>query len=150
MQSWMTPTNQLEEPANLTFCPRPDKTSNEFDLPSEIERMPIKLSLGKKYKFSTCSGNPFHWHHLQEWICLLVVQWRPWLLWLDYPYDPTMRDTPVYLPCCTIPHQLQGEVSECLDTWLRQGIIRPSRIPYASHGVTVNRKIMENLSMHQL
>ena len=46
-------------------------------------------------------------------------------------------DKPVYLPHCTIPPQLQGEVCECLDTLLQQGIIRPSQSPYASQVVIV-------------
>ena len=33
--------------------------------------------------------------------------------------------------------QLQGEVCKCLDTWLRQGIIRPSQSPYTSQVVIV-------------
>ena len=45
---------------------------------------------------------------------------------------PMMSDRPVYLPHHTIPPQLLGEVHKCLDTWLRQGFIRPSQSPYAS------------------
>ena len=44
----------------------------------------------------------------------------------------TTTDKPIYLPHQTIPVQLQREVQECLDTWLQQGIIRPSHSPYAS------------------
>ena len=32
------------------------------------------------------------------------------------------------------------EVWECLDTWLQQGIIRPSHSPYASQVVIVQKK----------
>ena len=53
---------------------------------------------------------------------------------------PTMTDKPVYLPHHTIPRQLQGEVHKCLDTWLCQGIIRPSKSPYASQVVIVCKK----------
>ena len=49
-------------------------------------------------------------------------------------------DKPVYLPHRTIPVQLQAEVRKCLDTWLKQGIIRPSRSPYASQVVIVHKK----------
>ena len=52
-------------------------------------------------------------------------------------------DKPVYLPHRTIPVQLQAEVRKCLDTWLRQGIIRPSRSPYASQVVIVRKKTGE-------
>ena len=46
-------------------------------------------------------------------------------------------DRPVYLLHCTIPSQLLGEVHKCLDTWLRQSIIRPSQSPYMSQVVIV-------------
>ena len=46
----------------------------------------------------------------------------------------------MYLPHRTIPKQLQGEVRKCLDTWLRQGIICPSKSPYASQVVIVRKK----------
>ena len=50
---------------------------------------------------------------------------------------------PVYLPHCTIQVQLQTEVRKCLDTWLKQGIIRPSHSPYASQVVIVHKKTGE-------
>ena len=56
---------------------------------------------------------------------------------------PTTTDRPIYLPHRTIPVQLQAEVRKCLDTWLRQGIIRPSRSPYASQVVIVHKKTGE-------
>ena len=56
---------------------------------------------------------------------------------------PTTTDKPIYLPHRTIPVQLQAEVRKCLDTWLKQGIIRPSRSPYASQVVIVHKKTGE-------
>ena len=50
---------------------------------------------------------------------------------------PTTTDKPVYLSHHTIPVQLQAEVHKCLDTWLKQGVIQPSRSPYASQVVLV-------------
>ena len=55
----------------------------------------------------------------------------------------TMTDRPVYLPLRMILQQLQVKAHKCLDTWLRQGIIRPSRSPYASQVVTVCKKTGE-------
>ena len=55
----------------------------------------------------------------------------------------TRTSKPVYLPHRTIPKQLQGEVRKCLDTWLRQGIICPSKSPYASQVVIVRKKTGE-------
>ena len=56
---------------------------------------------------------------------------------------PTTTDRPIYLPHRTIPVQLQAEVRKCLDTWLRQGIIRPLQSPYASQVVIVHKKTGE-------
>ena len=56
---------------------------------------------------------------------------------------PMTMDKPIYLPHHTIPVQLQAEVRKCLDTWLKQGIIRPSRSPYASQVVIVCKKTGE-------
>ena len=44
------------------------------------------------------------------------------------------------LPHSTTPRQLQGEVCECLNTWLHQGIICPSNSPCASQVFIVNKK----------
>ena len=53
---------------------------------------------------------------------------------------PTTTDKPVYLPHRQIPVQLQSEVRKCLDNWLKQGIIRPSKSPYTSQVVIVRKK----------
>ena len=53
---------------------------------------------------------------------------------------PVSSNKPVYLPHRAIPVQLQSEVRKCLDTWLKQGIIRPSKSPYASQVVIVRKK----------
>ena len=56
---------------------------------------------------------------------------------------PTTTDKPVYLPHRQIPIQLQSEVRKCLDAWLKAGIIRPSKSPYASQVVIVWKKTGE-------
>ena len=56
---------------------------------------------------------------------------------------PTTTDKPVYLPHRQIPVQLQSEVRKCLNNWLEQGIIRPSKSPYASQVVIVRKKTGE-------
>ena len=63
---------------------------------------------------------------------------------------PMTTDKPMYLVHRTIPPQLQGEVHKYLDTWLQQGIIRPSKSPYASQVVIVQKKTGGNSSMHGL
>ena len=56
---------------------------------------------------------------------------------------PTTMDKPIYLLHQTIPVQLQSEVCKYLDTWFKQGIIRPSQSPYASQVVMVHKKAGE-------
>ena len=56
---------------------------------------------------------------------------------------PTTMDKPVYLPHRQIPIQLQSEVRKCLDNWLKQGIIHPSKSLYASQVVIVCKKTGE-------
>ena len=47
------------------------------------------------------------------------------------------------MPHRQIPVQLQSEVRKCLDNWLKQGKIRPSKSPYASQVVIVRKKTGE-------
>ena len=56
---------------------------------------------------------------------------------------PTTTDKPVYLPHRQIPVQLQSEVRKCLNNWLKQGIIHPSKSPYASQVVIIRKKTGE-------
>ena len=62
---------------------------------------------------------------------------------------PTTTDKPVYLPCRTIPVQLQAEVCKCLDAWLRQGIMHPSCSPYPLQVVIVCKKVRGNQVVYQ-
>ena len=55
----------------------------------------------------------------------------------------TMADRQVYLHYRMKPWQLQGNVYKCLDTRLRQGIIRPSRSSCAPHVGIVCKKTGE-------
>ena len=54
--------------------------------------------------------------------------------------SPQLQIKPVYLPHHTIPVQPQAEVHKCLDTWLKQGVIQPSRNLYVSQVVIVRKK----------
>ena len=53
---------------------------------------------------------------------------------------PTATEKAVYLPHHTIPRQLQGGGNKCIDAWLCEGIIRPSKSPYGSQVVIVHKK----------
>ena len=121
------------------FGARPDTSSPDFDFKSELERLPFKLNLGEvslsreqEAKFIDIIydyQSVFSLHDSDLGYCDRIKH-----------TIPTTTDRPVYLPHRTIPVQLQSEVRKCLDTWLRQGIIRPSRSPYASQVVIVRKK----------
>ena len=128
------PPTSNEKPS---FGPRPDVKSENFDFKAEIDHLSFKLNMGTTVGM-TCEQ--------QSWFINIIY---------DHPevfslHDEdlglcnkikhtilTTSDRPVYLPHCTIPPQLLGEVCKCLDTWLRQGIIRPSQSLYASQVVIV-------------
>ena len=55
----------------------------------------------------------------------------------------TTTERLVYLPHQQILIQLQCKVRKCLDVWLKAGIIRPSKSPYASQVVIVRKKTRE-------
>ena len=125
-----------------TFGPRPNTSAAEFDFQQEVERLPFKLNLGDVH---------LEKEHQARFIDLIYSNQEVFSLHdEDLGYCdklthtiPTSTDKPVYLPHRTIPRQLQGEVHECLNTWLCQGIIRPSNSPYASQVVLVRKKTGE-------
>ena len=120
-----------------SFGPRPDVNAVDFDFQAEITCMPFKLNMGNEATMT---------HDQQSWLINLIYD-HPEVFSLhdeDLGFCnkikhmiPTRSDRPVYLLHCTIPPQLQGEVHKCLDTWLRQGIIRPSQSPYTSQVIIV-------------
>ena len=130
----ISPPNSCERPV---FGPRPDTQAADFDFEAEKQCLSFKLNLGEEVKMT---------HIQQGWFINLIY---------DHPevfslHDEDLRfcdqikhtipmtmDRPVYLVHCTISPQLQGEVYTCLDTWLQQGIIRPSQSPYASQVMIV-------------
>ena len=82
-----------------------------------------------------------------------VIHSNPEVFWLhseDLVYCnwithtiPMMTDVPVYLPNHMRPPKIQGEVQKCLDTWLRQGIIRLSKSAHIFWVVIVWKKTKE-------
>ena len=111
----------------------------DFDFEAEVKHLPLKLNLGEEAQLM---------HSQQGWfIDLIYVHSEVFSLhdedlgfcnWIKHTI-PMTTDKPVYLAHHTIPPQLQGEVHKCLDTWLQQGIIRPSQSPYASQVVIVQK-----------
>ena len=136
-------TPNTDPPASnekLSFAPRPDLESKNFNFKAEIDHLPFKLNMGTTLEMTREQQGQF----------IIIIYDHPEVFSLhdeDLGFCdkikhtiPTTLDRPVYLPHCTIPPQLLGEVHKCLDTWLRQGIIRPSQSPYASQVVIVQKK----------
>ena len=128
-----------EKDEKPSFSARPDTKNHNFDFKKELERLPFELNIGDapltreqqahlidviynyKQVFSLFDGDLGFCDVLKHSI-------------------PTTTDKPVYLPHQQIPVQLQSEVRKCLDNWLKQGIIHPSKSPYTSQVVIVRKK----------
>ena len=121
------------------FGPPPDTTSADFDFKMELDRLPFTINIGKA---------PLSREQQSRFIDLIYDYKEVFSL---YDGDlgfcdalkhsiPTTTDKPMYLPHRQIPVQLQQEVRKCLESWLKQGIIWPSKSPYASQVVIVCKK----------
>ena len=115
-----------EDDIKPKFGPRPDMSSPDFDFKAELDCLPFKLNLGEA---------PFS---REQQTRLIDIIYNSQSVFLFHDGDlgycdklkhsiPLTTDKPVYLSHRTIPVQLQAEVQKCLDTWLKQGIIRPSK-----------------------
>ena len=136
----ITPPISDDKPS---FGPRPHLKSTNFAFQAEIDCLPFKLNMRTTIEMT----------HEQQSQFINIIYDHPEVFSLHYEdlgfcdkikhTIPTTSDRPVYLPHHTIPPQLLGEVCKCLDTCLRQGIIRPSQSPYASQVVIVQKKTGE-------
>ena len=121
------------------FGSPPDYDSPDFDFKGECERLPFPLNIGEA---------PLDLDQQKRFIRLIYENQEVFSLYdgdLGYCDKlkhsiPTTTNKPVYLPHQQIPIQLQSEVRKCLDAWLKAGIIRPSKSPYASQVVIVRKK----------
>ena len=107
------------------FGCRPNYGSPRFNFQKELDRLPFPLNLGK---VEMSKGQQVRFPELiydNQSVFSLCDEDLGLCNCLKHTI-PTTTDKPVYLPHRTIHVQLQAEVWKCLDTWLRQGIIRPS------------------------
>ena len=124
------------------FGSRPQFDSLNFDFQKELDRLPFLLNLGKVEMSKEQQVRFLELIYDNQSVFLLCDEDLGLCNHLKHTI-PTTTDKPVYLPHRTIPVQLQAEVRKCLDTWLRQGIIQPSRSPYVSQVVIVHKKTGE-------
>ena len=116
------------------FGSRPKFSSPEFNFQKELDRLPFLLNLGKVDVSKEQQVRFLELIYDNQSVFSLGDEGLGLCDRLKHTI-PTTTDKPVYLPHCTILVQLQAEVRKCLDTWLRQGIIQPSResVCIASH-----------------
>ena len=131
-----------EKDEKPSFGARPNTKDPDFDFKRELERLPFELNIGDA---------PLTRDQQARLIDVIYSHTEVFSLFdgdlgfcdvLKHSI-PTTTDKPVYLPHRQIPVQLQSEVRKCLDNWLKQGIIRPSKSPYASQVVIVRKKTGE-------
>ena len=131
-----------EKDEKPSFGVRPNTKDPDFDFKKELERLPFELNIGDA---------PLTRDQQARLIDVIYNHTEVFSLFdgdlgfcdvLKHSI-PTTTDKPVYLPHRQIPVQLQSEVRKCLDNWLKQGIIRPSKSPYASQVVIVRKKTGE-------
>ena len=121
------------------FGPQPDYSSLKLDFDMELGRLPFPLNLGKVEMSKDQQVRFLELIYDNKSVFSLGDEDLGFCDCLKHTIPVTI-DKPVYLPHHTIPVQLQAEVRKCLDTWLRQGIIRPSHSPYVSQVVIVHKK----------
>ena len=131
-----------EKDEKPSFGTKPNTKDPDFDFKKELERLPFELNIGDA---------PLTRDQQARLIDVIYSHTEVFSLFngdlgfcdvLKHSI-PTTTDKPVYLPHRQIPVQLQSEVRKCLDNWLKQGIIRPSKSPYASQVVIVRKKTGE-------
>ena len=111
-----------------SFGVRLNTKDPDFDFKKELERLPFELNIGDA---------PLTREQQAHLIDVIYDITEVFLLFngdlgfcnvLKHSI-PTTTDKPVYLPHRRIPVQLQSEVRKCLNNWLKQEIISPSKKP---------------------
>ena len=105
-----------------TFGPHPNTSVANFDFQQEVECLPFKLNLGDVHLEKEHQARFINLIYSNQEVFSLHDEDLGYCNKLTHTF-PTSTDKPVYLPHRTLPRQLQGEVHECLNTWLHQGII---------------------------
>ena len=105
-----------------TFGPHPNTDVAGLNFQQEVEHLPFKLNLG---------DIPLEKEHLARFINVIYSNQEDFSLHDEHlgycnrltHTIPTSTYKPVYIHHRTTPRHLQGEMHECLNTWLCQGII---------------------------
>ena len=103
----ITPSTSSEKPS---FGPGPDMQATNFNFEAEVQCLPFKLNIGKEAKLTGIQQSMFIdliYDHPE--VFSLNDEDLRFCKWIQHTI-PMTSDKPVYLPHCTIPPQLQGEV----------------------------------------
>ena len=131
-----------EKYEKLSFSARPDTKTPQFNFKKELERLPFKLNIGEALLTHKQQAHSIDIIYDHTEVFSLFDGDLGFCDALKHS-KPTTTEKPLYLPHLQIPVQLQSEVRKYLDNWLKQGIIRPSKSPYASQVVIVCKKTGE-------
>ena len=131
-----------EKDKKPSFGARPNTKDPDFDFKKELERLPFELNIGDAPLTRDQQARLIDVIYSHTEVFSLFDGDLGFCDFLKHSI-PTTTDKPVYLPHQQIPVQLQSEVRKCLDNWLKQGIIRPSKSPYVSQMVIVRKKTGE-------
>ena len=131
-----------EKDEKPSFGIRPNTKDPDFDFKKELERLPFELNIGDAPLTREQQAHLIDviYDHMEV---LSLFDGDLGICDVLKHSIPTTTDKPVYLPHQQIPVQLQSEVRKCLDNWLKQGIICPSKSPYALQVVIVRKKTGE-------
>ena len=113
------------------FGPHPDTSNADFDFKTELDRLPFTINIGEAPLSREQQSRFIDLIYDNKEVCSLYDGELGFCNALKHSI-PTTMDKPVYLPHQQIPVQLQQEVRKCLESWIKQGIIRLSKSPYAS------------------
>ena len=131
-----------EKDKKSSFSLRPNTKNPDFNFKKELERLPFELNI---------RDTPLTREQQAHLINIIYDHTEVFSLFdgdlgfcniLKHSI-PITTNKSVYLPHQQIPVQLQSEVRKCLNNWLKQGIIHPSKSPYASQVVIVRKKTGE-------
>ena len=125
-----------------SFGARPNTKDPDFDFKKELEQLPFELNIRDAPLTREQQAHLIDVIYDHTEVFSLFDRDLGFCDVLKHSI-PTTTDKPVYLPHRQIPVQLQSKVRKCLDNWLKQGIIRPSKSPYASQVVIVHKKTGE-------
>ena len=130
-----------EKDEQPSFGVRPNTKNSDFDFKKELERLPFELNIGD----TPLTLEQAHLINMMYDHTEVFSLFDGDLGFCDILKHsiPTTTNKPVYLPHQQISVQLQSKVRKCLDNWLKQGIIHPSKSPYASQVVIVRKKTGE-------